>query len=318
VIVATPIDTVGETVRDLAIALGAAGVIGLIIAICGTLWLSRREARPLRELAEAARTTASSGFETPITEEATGSLEARELRLALADLVQRQQEVLRRERAFFADSSHVLRTPLAVLQGELEILEQGVYGQEREEVMAHARASVETLSRAVSGLLLLAREQEGPADPSWEVIDLSSLLRRLAEGAAITAPKLTVEQEIEDGVEVAGDPHQLHDLFTSVIENACRYTAAGGNITVALRAATEKGDAETEIRDTGIGFSSADLSRATERFYRGPAARRMFPGGSGLGLAIAHRIVGLHRGTIQLDANNGKGAAVRITLPLVG
>lgn len=317
-IVATPIETVDDSLTDLAIAVVAAGVIGLVLAVAGTLWVSQRETWSLRELAEAARVTAQSGFETPLPPSAGGSQETRDLRGALTELVARQQEVMHREREFFADSSHVLRTPLAVLQGELEILDQGVYGREREEVMAQARASVEALSRAVSGLLLLAREHESGVDPSWEVVDVRSIVEPVAAAAGVAAPGVHVTATASDGLDVAGDAHQLRDLFMSVIENACRYTPAGGDITIDAHADARGENVIVEVRDTGIGFAPADLARATERFYRGAGARRVFPAGSGLGLAIASRIARLHHGSITVGNNDGRGARVVITLPLVG
>jgi two-component system phosphate regulon sensor histidine kinase PhoR len=109
----------------------------------------------------------------------------------------------------------------------------------------------------------------------------------------------------------------LSDLFASLIENACHYTPAGGSVEVAL-SPTDDEDACVEIRDTGIGLTPDDAIRATERFYRGAAARRMFPGGSGLGLAIADRIARLHGGTLALEPRSEGGTIARVTLPLLG
>lgn len=316
VVVASPIPEVDEAVTSLAIIVIIAGIIGLTIAVIGTVWLSLREARPLKQLTEEVHATSASGFELSIPDSRKGSQEARELREAFASLVERQRELLSRERAFFADSSHVLRTPLAVLQGDIEQLEQGVYGKERMEVVAQARSSLGTMSRTVNGLLLLAREHETSPGSSWEVLDLSALLDRLGSEARTAAPALTIRAAITPGIEVAGDPHQLHDLFLSLIENACHYTPEGGCIEV-VAGASESNNAVVEIRDTGIGLTPDDLAKVTERFYRGPRARRMFPAGSGLGLAIAARIVGLHGGTLTFSAHDGGGTIARVELPLL-
>ncbi|MGH2631806.1 MAG: sensor histidine kinase [Tepidiformaceae bacterium] len=315
-VVASPIPEVDEAVTSLAIIVIIAGVVGAMLAVIGTVWLSLREARPLKQLTEAVHATSASGFELSIPDSHKGSQEARELRQAFASLVERQRELLSRERAFFADSSHVLRTPLAVLQGDIEQLEQGVYGKERLEVVAQARASLSTMSRTVNGLLLLAREHETAPGSSWEVLDLSALLERLASEARMAAPTLTVTPGIAPGVEVAGDPHQLHDLFLSLIENACHYTPEGGTVEI-VAGRSETNDAVVEIRDTGIGLSADDMAKLTDRFYRSPQARRMFPGGSGLGLAIAARIVGLHGGTLTFAQHGGGGTIARVELPLL-
>ena len=313
VMIASPIPEVDDAIQSLAVLVIIAGLLGMSVAVIGTVWLSIREARPLKELTEDVRTTAASGFELAVPRSREGSLEARELREAFANLVEKEREVITRERAFFADSSHVLRTPLAVLQGDIEQLEQGVYGKERLEVVAQARHSLGTMSRAVNGLLLLAREQEVSPGSTWEVVELAPMIERLVAEATVAAPTLTVGARIITSPDVAGDPHQLNDLLASLIENACHYTPAGGTVEVSLH--TDADDAVVEICDTGIGMSIDDSAHATERFYRGPAARRMFPGGSGLCLPIAERIVRLHGGELKLLPNGERGTIARVTLP---
>lgn len=314
IIVASPIPEVDDAIQSLAVLIIVAGVVGMSAAVIGTVWLSLREARPLKELTEAVQATAASGFEQGIPPSKEGSLETRQLRDAFSTLTERQRETLARERAFFADSSHVLRTPLAVLQGDIEQLEQGVYGKERLEVVAQARNSIGTMARAVNGLLLLAREPEAPGS-SWEVVDLSALLEAQVAEARTAVPYLQINGDIAPEIEVAADQHQLRDLFASLIENACHYTPDGGSVEVALSRSEE--DAVIEIRDTGIGLSADESAHATDRFYRGTQARRMFPGGSGLGLAIADRIARLHGGSLELFGRDGGGTIARIKLPLL-
>ncbi len=316
VVVASPIPDVSDSVQSLAIVVILAGVLGLMVAVVGTVWLSVRESRPLRQLAADVKATADSGFELEVPASAEGSLEARQLRQAFATLVERQQEMLQRERAFFADSSHVLRTPLAVLQGDIEQLEQGTFGRERQEVVAQARTAIGTMSRAVNGLLLLAREPDAAPGSLWEVVELSALLQDLAQEAEVAAPALAVHTSLNAGADVAGDPHQLRDLFGSIIENAWRYTPAGGSIDISV--ARDGDDAVVEVRDTGIGIANDDSAQIKDRFYRSREARRMFPGGSGLGLAIADRVARLHGGSLDVSARDGGGTLARVRLPLLG
>jgi signal transduction histidine kinase len=313
-IVGAVIPPIDERLSDLAAVLIVATTIGLALAVGATVWGARREAAPFRELTDQAVATAASGFERPIPASERGSAEARDLRHALSTLVESQRQLLARERSFFADSSHVLRTPLAVLQGDIEMLEQGAYGKERQEIVAQARASIDAMSRTVSGLLILAREET--TDPSaWEVIDLQELLGPVVAEARTASPSLDIRLEAEAQLEVAGDPHQLRDLFTSLLENSCRYTAGGGAVRIGVR--SEDGRAAIEFCDTGIGFTEEELGRAVDRFFRGGRARAMFPAGSGLGLAIAARIVEAHHGTLELANGASGGAVVRVSLPLV-
>ena len=314
-VVGVVVPGVGESTFDLAVILGSMAFLGLIAVVAGSIWVAHREATPLQRLAEDVLATADSGFSRPIPRPTAGSQEARELHRAFNELVERQRQQIARERAFFADSSHVLRTPLAVLQGDIESLELGVYGKERQEAVAQARAAIDTMSRTISGLLLLAREEESTGS-GWEVFDLGTLLRTLIDDARTAFPALNIFDELGLGMDVAGRPHQIRDLFVSLIENACRYTAAGGSIRVC--GSLRGHQVEVRILDTGIGFSTEESTQAKERFYRGPAARKLFPGGSGLGLAIAARIVSLHTGTLILGANEPAGAAVTVTLPALG
>ena len=314
VIAASPIPEVDESLLSLLAVAIVAGVLGMSIAVVGTVWLAVRESRPLRDLTDAANATAAAGFGLPIPPSDGGSREARELRGAFSTLVERQREVLARERAFFADSSHVLRTPLAVLQGDIEMLEQGVYGKERVEVVAQARVNLEKMSLAISGLLLLARESDA-SETAWEVVELSNVLQGLVEGARVASPGLTISSEIEGGLEIAGDSHQINDLFVSILENARRYTPEGGKVHItATRSAS---DVVVEVADTGIGLGTEEPGHLKDRFYRGAEARRMFPEGSGLGLAIADRIVRIHQGTFELSSREAGGASAKVTLPLL-
>jgi len=316
VVVGGVVPDVNKNLRDLAFIIAGASVIGLVGGVGGTILVARRESGPLKELTDLALATAASGFDQPVPPSTRGSKEARELRRAFSVLVDRQRQVLERERAFFADSSHVLRTPLAVLQGDIEMLEQGIYGKERQEVVVQARTAIDAMSRTLSGLLLLAREQDG-AGTSWEVVELRALLRVLTDEAKTAFPELSVALEEGEEVEVAGDPHQLRDLFASLVENACHYTPASGSVRVGL-ARDDDTDAVVEVRDTGIGLTEQESSQATERFFRGQQAKRMFPGGSGLGLAIAARIASVHNGSLVIEKGEPQGAVARVRLPLLG
>lgn len=314
VIAASPIPEVDESLLSLLAVAIVAGVLGMSIAVVGTVWLSVRESRPLRDLTDAVHATAAAGFGLAIPASMSGSREARELRRAFSVLVERQREVLTRERAFFADSSHVLRTPLAVLQGDIEMLEQGVFGKERVEVVAQARANLDKMSRAISGLLLLARDMDA-SGTAWEVVELSKLLEGLVQGASIASPGLSISAEIEAGLEIGGDAHQINDLFASILENAQRYTPDGGS--VRLGASRSGSDVVVEVADSGIGLGEENPDHLKERFRRGAEARMMFPEGSGLGLAIADRIVRIHQGTFELSAREGGGVSAKVTLPLL-
>src|SRR5262249_52451062 len=150
------VSSTGDSTLDLGMILIPAAVAGLFAVIGGTIWFARRESEPLKQLADEVQATAASGFRRAVPGAGRGSQETQDLRRAVSVLIDRQRAVIERERAFFADSSHVLRTPLAVLKGDIELLEQGVTGPERDEAVAQANNAIDAMSRTISGLLLLA------------------------------------------------------------------------------------------------------------------------------------------------------------------
>lgn len=314
VVAATPTPGVGPNTRELALLVAAAGAVGLLVTIAATLLLSRWVARPISALANQVRAEAGSGFVRPIAPPAKGSVEVRELGVAINDLIERQREQLDRERAFLADSSHVLRTPLAVLRGNVELIDDGRGDSERREAFTHLRAAIESMSRTVGGLLLLARE-EGATVGDWQIVDLGAVVADVVAQARATAREIALVHDPGSPLEVSGDPHQLRDLVAELVENATRYTPQGGRVTVRALTAAD-GAAIVEVEDTGIGLSAEEAQRAPDRFFRGYRARLLFPGGTGLGLAIAEQVARIHGGTLELMANaSGVGTTARLILP---
>jgi signal transduction histidine kinase len=162
----------------------------------------------------------------------------------------------------------------------------------------------------------LARADAGAAELHFSDIDLVPRLEKLAQEAGILAAGkgIQVSSELAAGpVRVSADPAAIERLLLIVIENAIKYTPAGGKIDVIL--SNGAGNARIEIRDSGIGISDKDLPHIFERFYRADQARSRETGGSGLGLAIARWIVNLHGGLIEAQSTLGNGSVIRITLP---
>lgn len=314
VVAATPTPGVGPNTRELGLLVAAAGAAGLLVTIAATLLLSRWVAQPITALATHVRAEAGSGFLRPIAAPAKGSIEVRELGMAINDLIERQREQLERERAFLADSSHVLRTPLAVLRGNVDLLDDGRSDSEGREALTHVRAALESMSRTVGGLLLLARE-EGVGVGDWQIVDLTALVGEVVSQAHATARDDALVNEPAPAIEVSGDPHQLRDLLAELVENATRYTPAGGRVTVRTLA-LEAGSACVEVEDTGIGLSTEEAQHARDRFFRGYRARLLFPGGTGLGLAIAEHIARMHGGSLELTSRAApRGTTARLILP---
>jgi signal transduction histidine kinase len=216
-----------------------------------------------------------------------------------------------RQQAFVGDASHELRTPLAVIRANAEFLQQG---QPESEEAAEILAETDRLTALVDSLLALARGQ-GAAAPEHP-LDLGALVSDSAQSMQPLASdrKVALAIDTAPGLEVEGDPDQLRRLVVILVDNALRYTPAGGRVTVdAHRSDTT---AVVAVSDTGIGIPADALQHVFERFYRADGARNRASGGAGLGLSIAEQLVAAHGGRISAESAPGRGSTFTINLPL--
>lgn len=223
---------------------------------------------------------------------------------------------LKRLRQFSLDASHELRGPLAAMaaNADMGLIEarNGAGSQGRRfEAIASA---VEQLQQLVDDLLLLAKQDEQPTIQP-ERVDFSQLLTQQVamQQDLFQQSELSLEAEIADGLFVSGYSLMLSRLIRNLLDNARRYTPAGGAVRVeALRGA---GVARVRIIDTGVGIAADQLPLVFDRFWRAQGDRS--DGGSGLGLAIASRICGAHGGRIQVSSEQGRGSCFELILPVL-
>ncbi|HEX5497589.1 MAG TPA: ATP-binding protein, partial [Thermomicrobiales bacterium] len=226
-------------------------------------------------------------------------------------------EAFARQRAFVADASHELRTPLAVIRANTELAQRLLppASDVRDELQSVV-GEVDQMSRLVDDLLFLARADAGNARSGRQQIDLSGLVREAAEPMRGLAERagLTLTVEAPGVLPVAGDADQLRRAVRILVDNAIRYTPAGGAI--AVRANAVEGRTTVRVRDTGVGIAPDDQARVFERFFRSDAARSRATGGVGLGLPIARTIVHEAGGRMGLTSEPGHGSEFWFTLPL--
>lgn len=291
--------------RSVLVAAGVAALVALIAAVA----VSSRITRPLRELT-AAVIARGAGRSTGVGGRAgigeLGDL-ARAFETMVADLDRHEQ--LRR--GLVADVAHELRTPIAILQGELESIQDGVTPLTAAAVTS-LHAEVLRLGRLIEDLQTLAAAQAAGLDLHVETVDLADVAGTAASAwrRAAADAGLTWEQSLT-AVMVEGDPLRLHQVVTNVVANAVKYTPAGG--TVVLRVSGEDGQAVLEVRDDGPGIPPDQLPHIFERFQRGPN-----PGvaGSGIGLAVTAALVAAHHGTVHVDCPEEGGTRAVVRLPL--
>ncbi len=208
----------------------------------------------------------------------------------------RAQDRLRRQ--LMADVAHELRTPLAILQGRIEGLIDGVYPRD-DARLGELLDETRHLSRLVEDLRTLANAEAGALDLQKEQVDLGELIRDAAasfEGVAVHVP--------DDLPPIEADPVRIREVLLNLLSNAVR---AGG--AVAVHAAVEGKRVVLRVADKGSGIPAEELPRIFDRFQKGRDSR-----GSGLGLAIARNLVLAHGGTIHAESRVGEGTTITVTL----
>jgi hypothetical protein len=303
------------TLRQVTGGLLVGGTAFVILAGIGAYWLARAALAPVERLRR--ETAALSEDDTGATLRVPGTHdEIAALAGTMNDLLLRLRRALARQRAFVADASHELRTPFAVLHGELELA--GRPGRSREELSAAvAGAAEETsrLTRITDDLLLLARGDENKLSLQLERTDITSLLARSADRAhaRAEAAKVTCRIEAAAGLTAVVDAGRLRQAVDNLVDNALRFAPPGTE--VAIRADTAGASLVIEVSDSGPGFPAEFLPHAFERFRRPDQGRARSAGGAGLGLAIVHAIASAHGGTASAANRPEGGATVRLEVP---
>ncbi len=241
-------------------------------------------------------------------------VELRPLAGALNELLARLAQILEAQRQFIADAAHELRTPLTAVRLQAEMAQRVMANGERAETLQALRAGLTRASHLVEQLLAMARLDAEPAAGRVVPVDLLELARQVvAEYVAIADDRgLDLGLLPGDAVTVAGAPDELRTLLGNLVDNALRYTPAGGRVDVQVRRMGP--ETELSVTDTGPGIPVEERKRVFDRFYRGPHAA--VPG-SGLGLALVRRIADRHQARVDLDeGESGTGLRVRVCLPV--
>ena len=238
------------------------------------------------------------------------------LLVSLRDLTEvRRVDQVRRD--FVANVSHELRTPIAAVKSALEALRAGAQDdpQARDLFLARAEEETERMARLVEELLELSRLEAGVDVFVPQPVDLATVLSRAVERMAPRAREagLGLALQLPPRLPpVRGDAERLERAVLNLLDNAIKFTPAGGSVTVT--AAEGDGGVVLTVRDTGVGIEPADLPRIFERFYKADRSRRR--PGAGLGLAIVKHIVEAHGGRVWAESSPGQGSAFSIFLPL--
>ena len=240
--------------------------------------------------------------------------EVRPLVEALNDLLVRLGVALDRERAFMADAAHELRTPLTALHLQMGTLSRAANEAERNDAMEKLSAGMQRAIRLVEQMLSLAR-QEPRVQPTRAPVPLADIARDVVAELVPLADAKQIDLGISNSqpAVVMGDPDALRTLTRNLVDNAVRYTPAGGRVDVSVENGSDSGETLLKVVDNGPGIPPEERSRVLDRFYRRPGTS---PPGSGLGMAIVKAIADTHGATLELDAGpDGTGLAVSVGFP---
>jgi two-component system, OmpR family, phosphate regulon sensor histidine kinase PhoR len=237
--------------------------------------------------------------------------------LTFHDVTERHR-VERLRRDFVANASHELRTPLTSIRGFVEALEDGAVNepQTAQRFLEKIRRHADRMAALVSDLLELSRMEAGERPPRWETVHPADLVEEVVAslGELARSREIAVSADAAGAPPVMADRDQLRQILENLLENAVKYTAPGGQATLAARAGGD-GSVAFEVSDDGPGIPAEHLPRIFERFYRVDKARSRDLGGTGLGLSIVKHLAEGMGATVAVESEPGRGTRFRVHVP---
>lgn len=296
---------------DFILPFGFAGFLILIATVFFSVRNLRRMSMPLDELLEASSRVADGDFSVRVEER--GPFEVRALLREFNSMAEKLELNDKQRRNMLADISHELRSPITIMQGNLEGMIDGVYSADVERLKS-LYDETQVLSRLVDDLRTLALAESGSLRLKRAPTDVGLLIREVVSGFESQAKEKNIkfDVQVENLNALDVDPLRIREAISNVVANAVRYTPNGGEIQVGAAESTlpEGRSVTIFVKDSGDGIQTADLSRIFDRFYKSSDS-----GGMGLGLSIAKYLVEAHGGRIWAESEAGRGATISFTLP---
>ena len=309
-----------EMWRSTATIFFFAAVVVLLIAVVASSITSAHQARPLTEMAEAARKFGRGEFDVRVNNYKDRCDEIGELAEAFNSMANSLAKVESQRADFIANVSHEIKTPLTCIIGAAEALEDEELTPElRHNFMEMLRSNSHRLNNLVRDILSLAALEKRQLDPTRDFapVEVASVA---VNAINLTRPRAAAANIVislagDASLPIKGDPILLEQALVNLLENALKYSGSD-RITVTLR--RDGPEAVIEVADHGIGIPPDHRKRIFERFYRVDGSRSRELGGTGLGLAIVKHICQLHHGSAEVDETPGGGCTFRLRLPLSG
>lgn len=299
-----------EELADVAPALWGAAGVGVATLLVGSLLAWRVAEGVLRPVATVTDTAASiSTTELTRRIQVEGRDEISRLAETFNEMLDRLEEAFRVQRQFVDDAGHELRTPITIIRGHLEVLEDDP--QERQRTIALVLDELDRMNRMVSDLLVLAKAQQ-PDFLDLHTVDVGELTEELHAKATALAPRAWRLLQVGQGL-IVGDRQRLTQAMMQLAQNATTHTIDDDEIEIG--SSVSAGQAKLWVRDSGLGIPLEDQDRIFRRFARSGDGRRGSLG-AGLGLAIVRAIAEAHHGTVDVDSSPGEGATFTLEIPV--
>jgi len=289
------------------------GALALLVLLGAGYWIARSTLRPVEQVTQLAAEIEASDLTRRLAVEHAPA-EVQRLANTFDAMLARLEAAFGQQRNFVMDVSHELRTPLTALRGNIDVtLMSPTIDQETRAQLERMSAEVERLIRLTSNLLYFAHAEAG-REIVRRPVDLDGLCLEVVHQARDIRSDVNVRVAHEEQLSVAGDRDLLKQLMLNLVDNAIKFSPAGGEVVVTLQATVDS--AEVTVQDTGPGIPPEQTELIFERFYRGSNTRSRTVGGAGIGLAISRWIARAHGGDVRVQSEVGKGSRFIVTLPL--
>jgi signal transduction histidine kinase len=300
---------------------GAAEVVALAIAALIALWLTRYISRPVRELERGMASVANGVFSYKLPLSPSRQDEFGRLAASFEEMTKQLTELDKLKAEFVSVASHELKTPINVVQGYLQLLQEGIYGpltEKQRGVMETLAGQIQSLARLVKQLLDVSRFEAGGGKLDVRRLSLGHFLDELERAFHVLALQREIRFVVRRGEglpdDVMWDADRMNEVLGNLLSNAFKFTPRAGTVELSVDT-VDGGAVQIEVRDSGAGIPQEQLPHIFEKFYQADNQRAASTTGSGLGLAIAKSIVEAHGGTISCDSTPGVGTTFTITLP---
>ncbi len=289
--------------------------LSLLVLCFAAWWIAKASLRPLASFSAAIEAITHRDLEKRIDGVATVR-ELAKLAQSFNAMLDRLNSVFMGQKRLVADASHELKTPLSIIRAQCDVaLQRARTAEEYVESLKSIQSTSQSMEKLISDLLSLARLDAGlVSSEGAAAVPLGECVKSALQMTETLAAerRVTVIAEIDETLVVSGSRTALSEACLNIIENAVRYNAEGGSVSVSAKA--DSGRAILTVADTGIGLKRDELDRIFERFYRADAVRGT--DGTGLGLSIVKAVVESHGGTITVESEPGRGSRFIIVLPI--